>query len=114
MLAEARNDAVLEGSAAKLASLDMGLANIGIAACRLMLQAGHTERAVASIQALLEFACLTNVYAAPGLGMLTRQTTPEILMPQEYMNREAFACLFLLLKGGLIVSKVYHMMPSVC
>ena len=84
MLAEARNDAVLEGSAAKLASLDMGLADIAIAACCLMLQAGHTERAVASIQALLDFACLTNVYAAPGLDMLTRQTIQINLFPRPH------------------------------
>ncbi|KAK9844686.1 hypothetical protein WJX74_005496 [Apatococcus lobatus] len=63
-LAEAREEAVREGLSAKVASMDAGLVDISVAACRLMLQAGHTERGLACIQALLEFACLTNIYAA--------------------------------------------------
>ena len=65
-MAEAQNEAIQEGSAVKIASLDAGQVDIAVEACRLMLQAGHTEHGIACIQALLEFACLTNVYAAPG------------------------------------------------
>ena len=70
MLAAARDAAVQAGSASSIASLDAGLVEIALAACQLTIQAGHTELGVARIQALLEFACLTNVYAAPGQNSL--------------------------------------------
>lgn len=95
MLAEARDEAIQEGSAAKIASLDTGLVDVAVAACQLMLQAGHTERGIACIQALLEFACLTNVYAAPGEIHLTH-LQDHLLCEHASTRQKAGAAVYLI------------------